>query len=142
MAERLKCPNCGSEDIAMNVQRKKTVILRIVRFVLLVIIFFTIIMNMAEIIQWSFYDETQQTQAVSTEINYIQQTEETKIIQANKVTPSDEPSGVAKQNPTGLVLFSIFFGLIFTEIGLQIIESKNRLCLICKDCRYVWYEEE
>ena len=123
-----KCPKCGSEDIVITIQYRKSLLLRLLKFACIIVIFITIISNMAEIIQDSAFENSESIYTITTQIQL-----------SDKVTPDNIPDG--RNNPIsaadGLLLgFTILF--IFLEIMQQWIESKKCICCVCKDCKEIW----
>ena len=131
-----KCKKCGSENIIITVQYRKCVWLRLLKFAFLVAIFLVTLMNMAEVIQ---FDEIGKDLSLPdttyTTINYIN-------VVDNQQSGASYPAGVAKQNPTGFIIFWLVFVWIIIEIFQQWVESKTRIYYACKECGEIWYEQE
>ena len=124
----MKCPKCNCEDIAISVGYRKSTIYRILRFLIIVAIFATIVLNMAEVIQFDELEKTAQTSyiyTISTSENLLQ-----------------GPAGYTVINPTGPILFGLTAALILVEIVRIIIESKKRIYYVCKQCNEIWDIEE
>ena len=122
----MKCPKCNCEDIAITVQYHKSTICRIIKFFLLLAIFATIILNMAEVIQFNEFDKVSQTASMSAQIKPIQ------------YNPDNTPDGYVGLNPTGPTLLAFTTALIFCEIIKQWLESKKCIYCVCKQCNKIW----
>lgn len=121
-----KCSTCGCENLAVTVQYRKTIFFRILKFLCLIAIFATIILNIKEIMQ---YDEfTYNANLVVT----------TQIQISDKVTPDKIPDGQATIDSTGIILLGLTIALIFCEIMKQWIESKKCIYYVCKGCDKIW----
>lgn len=125
----MKCPKCNCEDIAISVGYRKSTIYRILRFLIIVAIFATIVLNMAEVIR---YNELEKFSNMS---SYMQAT-------FTSYNPDNIPDGYYGLNPTGPILLGLTTALILVEIVRIIIESKKRIYYVCKQCNEIWDIEE
>lgn len=123
-----KCPKCGSEDIVITIQYRKSLLLRLLKFACIIALFAIIISNMAEIIDNSAWNNNSNT-CIETSMQLC----------SDKVTPDNIPDGRNQliTDVSGLLLgFSILF--VFLEIMQQWVESKKYICCVCKDCKEMW----
>ena len=126
----MKCPECGCEDIAITVQYRKSTLCRVIRFFILIALFYTIIFNMAEIITLNEIDNSATVYNVSS------------IIQTT-VTEDNIPGAIAQPiTPAIAIIVSLSIALIFCEIMLQWIESKKRVYYVCKQCNKIWFTQD
>ena len=121
----MKCPKCNCEDIAITVQYRKSTICHLIKFFLIIAIFATIILNMAEVIQFDELDKVAKMSYIATTTNTLQ-----------------GPAGYTIINPTGPILSGLTIALIFCEIIKICIERKKRIYYVCKQCKEIWYEQD
>ena len=127
MNKPISCPNCNNEDIAITIQYKKSLLIRFLKFACIILLVFTVITNMKEIMQFNFY-------ANNTNTNQ-------SIITTSILLTAQQPIGIIF-NPTGPIIMSQIIGWIFFEILQQYVETKPRIYYICKKCGKIWHEDE
>ena len=127
----MKCPECGCEDIAISVTYRKSTLCRVIRFIILICLCYTIIFNMAEIITFQELNSTPSVSIAATQIELAM------------VTEDNIPGGTFQPiTPTIGVLLSLTIALIFFEILRFWIESKARIYYVCKSCGKFWHENQ
>lgn len=127
MNKPISCPNCNNEDITITIQYKKSLLIRFLKFACIILLVFTVITNMKEIMQFNFY-------ANNTNTNQ-------SIITTSILLTAQQPIGTIF-NPTGPIIMSQIIGWIFFEILQQYVETKPRIYYICKKCGKIWHEDE
>lgn len=137
MKQNATCKNCHSENVVITIQYHKSTICRVLKFICIIGLLLTVILNMAEVIQ---YDDLG---------NKLQTPENTYTIQnvCEDITPinstiNNQPSGYVKVNPTGFIILALILVLTLIEFTQQYFESKMRIYYYCKDCGEIWHENE
>ena len=129
--EQLKCPSCGCDDTAITVQYRKSTIIRILKFIFIIAIFLTVVLNMAEVVQYNELGNNSALSVVTTQITI-----------SDKTSPDNIPDGYVTINPTGPIILALTVALVFCEFLLQYIESKKCICCVCKKCGKIWHINE
>lgn len=131
MSEKIKCPKCKNENLAITVQYKKATLWRILKFLSIIALLFTVILNMAEVIEYCKLDKNTQTVL-----------ETVSVIIPTSTTGSNQPFAVAdtyKAMP--LICLFLLMTTVFGIIEIYI-EAKPRIFYVCKDCNECWYKHE
>ena len=126
----IKCEKCNSTDVIISVQYCKSTVCRILKFICLIAILITAVLNMAAIIQ---YDEIGKN---------LQAQDTTITIQAIANTYTSKPAGVVPTNPTGIIILFLAIAAIIIDSIQQWIESKPRVYYYCKTCGEIWFTDD
>ena len=131
MSEKVKCPKCESENLAVTVQYKKATLWRILKFLSIIALLFTVILNMAEVIEYYELDKKAQTTL-----------ETVGMIVPTGMTGPSTPLGVADTYKAApLICWFLIQTMCFGLIQIYV-ESKPRIFYVCKDCNECWYKHE